>query len=213
MYCPHCGQQQLSNETRFCSRCGMPLHAVAQLLANNGTLDGLIPQTSADNIPPRRLSPRQKGLRQAAMLFFIGVLLTPILGVLSEAIDSLELLVALCAIVCFVGALVRLMYALLFEERYPASPIKQDHALNLPAARPASFVPGPGDRAAPAYLPPSQQSQQIFSVVDVQRQKQPGASRRDTDELASPPPSVTENTTRLLKISDAEKTAAEREKN
>jgi uncharacterized membrane protein YvbJ len=36
MFCPKCGQQQLSEETKFCSRCGFLLTAVWDLVSNNG---------------------------------------------------------------------------------------------------------------------------------------------------------------------------------
>ena len=35
MFCPHCGHQQASNETRFCSRCGLSLDLVIDLVANS----------------------------------------------------------------------------------------------------------------------------------------------------------------------------------
>ena len=36
MYCPNCGQQQVSGEMRFCSRCGLALTGLAEWLASNG---------------------------------------------------------------------------------------------------------------------------------------------------------------------------------
>ena len=36
MFCPQCGHQQVSNETRFCSRCGMSLGLAADLLPTSG---------------------------------------------------------------------------------------------------------------------------------------------------------------------------------
>ena len=33
MYCPNCGQQQISEEMRFCSRCGLALSGLAEWLA------------------------------------------------------------------------------------------------------------------------------------------------------------------------------------
>jgi hypothetical protein len=32
MFCPQCGHRQVSNEMRFCSRCGLPLDTVTDLL-------------------------------------------------------------------------------------------------------------------------------------------------------------------------------------
>lgn len=36
MFCPECGHRQASNDTRFCSHCGLPLDVVTDLLANSG---------------------------------------------------------------------------------------------------------------------------------------------------------------------------------
>ena len=38
MFCPQCGQQQVTGVIRFCSRCGFPLDGVIQLLSNGGAL-------------------------------------------------------------------------------------------------------------------------------------------------------------------------------
>ncbi|MEK6283905.1 MAG: zinc ribbon domain-containing protein [Acidobacteriota bacterium] len=35
MFCPRCGNQQVSNEMRFCSRCGLSLGLVTDLVANS----------------------------------------------------------------------------------------------------------------------------------------------------------------------------------
>lgn len=37
MFCPHCGHQQASNETRFCSRCGLSLDLVIDLVTNSAS--------------------------------------------------------------------------------------------------------------------------------------------------------------------------------
>ena len=50
MFCPKCSQQQLSEDLRYCSRCGFPLTGVALVLEN----DGLIPQLAAKDAPRRR---------------------------------------------------------------------------------------------------------------------------------------------------------------
>ena len=36
MFCPQCGHRQVSNEIRFCSRCGLPLDLVTDLLDESG---------------------------------------------------------------------------------------------------------------------------------------------------------------------------------
>ena len=35
MFCPQCGHEQVSNDMRFCSRCGLTLGLVTDLLGNN----------------------------------------------------------------------------------------------------------------------------------------------------------------------------------
>jgi predicted amidophosphoribosyltransferase len=57
MYCPQCSQEQVSEEMRFCSRCGFPLAIVSQLVRNGGALEGFDPEAKG------QLSPRQKGIR------------------------------------------------------------------------------------------------------------------------------------------------------
>ena len=37
MFCPQCGHEQVSNDTRFCSRCGLTLGLVTDLLGSNQT--------------------------------------------------------------------------------------------------------------------------------------------------------------------------------
>ncbi len=41
MHCPRCGQQQISDQTKFCSRCGFQLGLVGELLQNGGYLPQL----------------------------------------------------------------------------------------------------------------------------------------------------------------------------
>ena len=40
MYCPKCGQQQISDEMKFCSRCGLALSGLADWLAGGGVRAG-----------------------------------------------------------------------------------------------------------------------------------------------------------------------------
>lgn len=188
MYCPNCGQQQATSEIRFCSRCGFPLAGVAHLLASGGELANLMMSDSGE----RRLSPRQKGLRQGTLLLFLGCLLTPIAGILHLHLDLPMLFIPLFAILGIFGGLLRMLYAALFEENYVGSAASALPA--APALRSKGSYEVSGGRASaalPPYAPPA------FSVSDVRAK-----SRQHTAEMAvppSPPASVTENTTRLLK--------------
>jgi predicted amidophosphoribosyltransferase len=54
MFCPQCGQQQVTGVVRFCSRCGFPLDGVIQLLSSGG----IIPAYRASD-EPVQASPRK----------------------------------------------------------------------------------------------------------------------------------------------------------
>jgi hypothetical protein len=117
------------------------------------------------------------------MLLLLGAILVPILGLFASYIDSRfpEILTALAAIICFLGGPIRMLFAALFEEGAPR-PVLQGAS---PYMAPAQFSP-PRQNAA---LPPPP----ISSA--------PWRARPNTAELATPP-SVTENTTRLLDKED-----------
>ena len=166
MYCPNCGQQQISDEMRFCSRCGLALSELVEWLAG-----GRLPAKRDEAQVPGPLSPRRKGMRRAAKLMFFGGILFPVLLAFSIAIDEGAPLIV-PFLVFFVG-LTMMLYARLFSDK--TAPVNyqapQTSTLNSAAARgslpPAANMPLPGRRHV------------------------------RTNDLAQPP-SVTENTTRLL---------------
>src|SRR5215467_2241007 len=82
MYCPNCGQQQVSDEMRFCSRCGLALSGLAEWLA------GGLPVRRADEAPKLSPSRRRKAFRRAAKLMFFSVALFPIFLAISIGIDE-----------------------------------------------------------------------------------------------------------------------------
>jgi hypothetical protein len=185
MFCPQCGQQQVSGVVRFCSRCGFPLDGVIHLLSNAG----MMPIYRAPE-EAKELSPRRKGVRQGGILFLSGVLIVPILGVLSSYAPTsnfLAILLAFAAIICFVGGPLRMLYAALFEEGAP-NPYSVAAARQFtPAHRPAPQFGAPMQHNA--LPPPSAQSASGWRPRPI------------TAELVTPP-SVTENTTRLLDKED-----------
>ena len=182
MHCPQCGQQQVSGELRFCSRCGFPLAGVNELLTTGGILPTLEATTEK-----RKRSPRYEGVRQGVIMFFLGAVIVPLLGILySFQVNGnglLEMLVPISAVLFFVGGFVRILYALIFEEATPQSTTVNSPA--LPYVPPvASSQLGTGARGT--ALPPAQS-------IPVSSWRQP----HNTAEIVRPP-SVTENTTRLL---------------
>jgi endogenous inhibitor of DNA gyrase (YacG/DUF329 family) len=170
MYCPRCGQQQISDEMRFCSRCGLPLSGLGEWIAGGG-----VPATQAAAKKVSLRSPRRKGIRLGAKVMFFSAVLFPVFLALSLAIDE-GAPMFLPFFVFFVGLAI-MVYSRLFREDIPSAqsepaPTSRPTTMSEAGGLPPANVPihGPGDFARP---------------------------RPRTNELAQPP-SVTENTTKLL---------------
>jgi hypothetical protein len=181
MFCPQCGQQQASGIIRFCSRCGFPLDGVIQLLGSGGMIP--VYRTPDEPVP---ISPRRKGVKQGGMLLLSGAVIVPLLGVMASFSNSgfLEILTAFAAIICFIGGPLRMLYAGVFEE---------------PAPKPVlSYAPPPMAAPRPQFAPHAQ-----HQALPPPPARPTGGwrPRPNTAELAGPP-SVTENTTRLLEKED-----------
>jgi hypothetical protein len=179
MYCPQCGQQQASSEMRFCSRCGFPLAGVSELLASGGVLKS----SGGEELREESLAPRRRGVKQGVLLLVRFLL---IINYNQHQTTLLEIFVAISAVIFFAGGLMRILYARLFESAAPA--LKSDSPAQATPTVPAQLNTG----ARVSTLPPAQ-STPVPSFMP---------RRVNTAELAQPP-SVTENTTRLL---DEEKT-------
>jgi hypothetical protein len=177
MHCPRCGQQQVSEDTRFCSRCGFPLALVAEILLHGGAL----PQLANVQSPDKKLLTRNNGLK-FGLAWFLGItfLLVPI-----AAIAGLGRLAPMFAVVGIIGGLLMMIFSLLFLENGPK--IFQSNA----AYQPANFL---GGNIPPQNALPPQQSQPVqdFMPPAAAHWKAP-----NTGELVRPH-SVTEGTTKLL---------------
>lgn len=179
MYCPQCGQQQVSDSLRFCSRCGFLLEGVLELLANGGILPFYEPPA------PKEMSPRRRGVRQGGILFLAGVVLVPLLGVIysfTHGPNLLAILVPMAAIIFFLGGLMRMLFAGIFEE---GAPRRQYRAYSQPSFPPTMSGPPHASALPPASANPASGWR----------------SRPRTAEIREPS-SVTENTTRLLDKDD-----------
>ena len=121
-------------------------------------------------------------------MFFLGAVIVPLLGILNSFQGGndttlLDLLVPIAAVLFFVGGFVRILYALIFEEGTPQGNIVNNAALPYVPPVPSSQLSA-GARGT--TLPPAQS-------IPVSSWRQP----HNTAEIVRPP-SVTENTTRLL---------------
>jgi hypothetical protein len=64
MFCPKCSQQQVNDQTRFCSRCGFELNVVKALLSSESSM-----QTAETQVPDRSL--RKRDMTIGAFLMFV----------------------------------------------------------------------------------------------------------------------------------------------
>ena len=168
MYCPNCGQQQVSGEMRFCSRCGLALTGLAEWLAGGG-----LPVRRPDQAESSELTLRRKHMRRAAKLMFFSGVLFPVFLVFCAAIGAGEPMILPVGL--FFVSLVWMLYARIFIDK------------TTPAISQAAQPPAFGSIPARGSLPPA--AHNPMSNI--------GRQQVRTNELAQPP-SVTEHTTRLL---------------
>jgi uncharacterized membrane protein YvbJ len=88
MYCPKCSQQKISDEMRFCSRCGFSLSAVRELIASGSAIVEHGAEAQAG-----QLSQSQRGVRKGACMMIAGLVLTVVVGVLSRINDDFAVLI------------------------------------------------------------------------------------------------------------------------
>ena len=177
MHCPKCGQQQISEDTRFCSRCGLLLTGIAAVVANDGVV-----RPPKSNIAGEIDSPKRKGIKKGFFIFLLMLLFVPLGALLSLALE-LEPFLPVVAIFLFGGGgILRMIYALMFESGV---------GVPVGGSKPA-FQGGVENRDA---LPPAQS-------IPASAYSSPAGSWRDTNDLQRKPGSVTDSTTKLLQKDD-----------
>ncbi|MCP9494771.1 MAG: hypothetical protein MSG64_09985 [Pyrinomonadaceae bacterium MAG19_C2-C3] len=175
MYCPQCGQNQVADDVRYCSRCGFLLVNVAQLLATGG----VIPQTITTK-KKKRQKTRRDGVRQGVILMMLATIIVPLIAANDGGAEA----VAFFSLVGHLGGLLRIIYSLLF---LPSADEVNPNQPSLEAVyTPPAFNIAPPQPAA--SLPPHVSRASLFDTA-----------RRNTGELVTPRTSVTDHTTRLLK--------------
>src|SRR6185369_1258450 len=171
MHCPHCGQQQSSGEVQFCKSCGFSLNGVRELLASGG-----IPSPVEKQSHKTSASRRRKGVHQGVILLFIMMVLTPMTMLLG---NQGKFLIPMF----LMAGLMRILYAVIFQEAVPRKKQQQLNTLS-------DVAPNTIDQLGAATrgtLPPAKN----IPVTAF------NARRVDTREMVKTP-SVTEHTTKLL---------------
>ena len=111
MFCPRCSQEQVSEETSYCSRCGLPLGLVAQVVANDGSL----PQLEEDNNKKKSRLPRSKGLKFGLAWFLVlTFFLAPFLAIMGA--DALPEISAALGVF---GGLLIILFSFIFLKNEP----------------------------------------------------------------------------------------------
>ena len=148
MYCPNCGQQQVSEEMRFCSRCGLALSGLAEWMAG-----GMLVRRADET---RVLSPsrKRKQMRRAAKLMFFSGVLIPIGIGISAAVDDPGPMVLPALL--FFASLVWMVYARLF--------IDDSAPMLNPGAKQSAFGPMPTTRVS---LPPQVRTNELVQTPSV----------------------------------------------
>lgn len=174
MFCPSCGQEQIAEDTRFCSRCGLLMTAIADVMHNGGVL----PQEFLPTVSTKKWY-QKRGFKQGLFIFLLSFLVVPIVAILTIAANAEPFAVAVFAILLTVGGLLRIAYSLMFEPNAPAQSVsEQENVKYFGKKKTANALPPQQSVPTSGYVPPT-----------------PG-NWRDTNDLAQP--SVTERTTKLL---------------
>lgn len=179
MFCPRCGQEQTSNETRFCSRCGFLMTGVGALVANSGNLEAV-----SVSKPAKAETPRRRGIKKGLFIFLLSFLIVPLLAILTLMVNANEpYAVVIAAILLVAGGLLRIAYAMMFESNAPTGQSVEQTVYDtaqsvLSGSRNPNVLPPQQSIPTSAYIPPNQ------------------GNWRETNDLE--PSSVTDPTTQLL---------------
>ena len=120
-------------------------------------------------------------------MFLLTFLFVPLAGMLSLALNVEPIAAGIAAVFFFIGGLLRMAYALMFESGEPGAPTLEEKTL-------AGIAALKSPRPTHGSLPP-----QSFEPIATFMPPTSG-NWRDTKDLE--PKSVTENTTRLLEKDD-----------
>lgn len=175
MFCPKCSQQQISEDIKFCSRCGLPLGVVSEVVGQGGYL----PQLAELANQKKTIFNKKNGVVFSIFwcIFFI------FLAIVFDGIFNVNRLGGLFVAKGVFGGILILLVSLAY---FPSSKPK---AVELPSMPTPKNLYGQAQGA----LPP-QQSQLVSSYVPATG----GWRAPETGEFAHPG-SVTDTTTKLLK--------------
>jgi hypothetical protein len=118
MYCPNCGQEIVSDDLRFCPRCGLSLAGVAQFLETDRAPN---PQTGLRIF-------RRNELRLSAQLIFFSIFAVPLAVIFSIAFDSPGPLIV--PLLMFLAGIASLSYTFLFGKGWSRTNVAEPKQLS-----------------------------------------------------------------------------------
>jgi hypothetical protein len=180
MFCPRCGQQA-AEDVSFCSRCGLPLDAAAEIVASGGAA---VTEAGARE-PVATLTPRQRGTRKGLIIVIAGTLFFAVAALLTAIKEDLFVFFIPAGITVVLGV-ARMLYGLLLEEHAPPKKRKSKREKKSKRADESRAELG-RTHARGGELPPARSVPASFYT-------KPGADTGDMSAASS----VTENTTKLL---------------
>jgi hypothetical protein len=147
MFCPRCGQERVTEETSFCSRCGFLLTGAADLLLTDGVMDAKTAMSTLYGTD----SPRRRGFKTGLFMILLMIVLAPVIGIVMRfGLNMMPWPVGVVVFLLGGGGLLRIIYALFFESGSFDDPKMQEKAVRagkvppeLPVADLSSFIPPP----------------------------------------------------------------------
>lgn len=103
MHCPRCGYRQASGEIRFCTKCGLAMGDVKEIL---------VPQLRE----VKKKNNIGKGVRQGLGMMLLGLAVITILAILRDFTFVPQVFIKIAALVFCVGGAIRMGYSYVFNE-------------------------------------------------------------------------------------------------
>ncbi|MBS1795680.1 MAG: hypothetical protein JSS81_17630 [Acidobacteria bacterium] len=173
MHCPRCGHRQNSDEIRFCTKCGLEIGEVKELLT----------APARRETAERRRNARNKANRQGMMMVFAGFAVIILLAILRDFVTVPKAFFALAVLVFIIGGAVRMAMPSLFGDNDSKDARDDSRADDLDTNR----------------LPHAQTFDNALPEAEYRPPLDRGAKDYDTAKLARVPASVTEETTKSLR--------------
>ena len=99
MYCPRCSQKQISKELKFCSKCGLPLEFISEVVET-----GQEPTKIEKTDEKKEFFTRRKGILFSVIWFVFWLFLVfPLIVIVIDGEDAVEIIIVLSSFVFTVG--------------------------------------------------------------------------------------------------------------